>query len=123
MQTIVFAVPEAMMGDANQLALVMGSSPAEVRSFREPNFQRDTDDDEQEPERYCVRSTLVSDDWLTALSGTFTAPDFAPDADVTAATRARDAIDYTSQAEPDRIAARVGLSVAAAIAAFNVEAG
>ena len=120
MQTIVFAVPEAMVDDANQLALVMGSSPADVRSFREPNFQSGEDDD---AERYCVRSTLVSDDWLTALGGTFTAPDFALDADVTAATRARDAIDYTNQAEPDRIAARVELSVAAAIAAFNIEPG
>jgi len=116
--TLTIAVPEALMTDANQLFLVMGQSPADANSFREPNFERDRDEDE--PERYCVRSTVVSDEWLERLNGELLAPDFAPDADVAAATRARDAMDAESPAAPEKIAMRVGIPVADALAEFEL---
>ena|SRR6056297_3147049 len=123
MKTLVIAVPEALMDDANQLFLVMGQSAADVNSFRDFNFERmvgeETDDLVQE--RYCIRSTRVSDDWLAKLNGTLSAPDFAPDADLTAATRARDAIDYTIAVAPDKIAARLELPVPDAL--DEMEAG
>lgn len=115
-KTLTIAVPDALMPDANQLLLVMGQSPADANSFREPNFERG----DEEPERYCVRSAVVSDEWLERLNGELTAPDFAPDADVAAATRARDAMDADSPAAPGKIAMRVGIPVAYALAEFEL---
>lgn len=117
MNTLVIAVPEALMDDANQLFLVMGQSAADIHSFREFNFERMVESETDEPvqERYCIRSTRVPDDWLAKLKDTLIAPDFAPDADLTAASRARDAMDYEATIGPERIAVRVGLPVAQAL--------
>ena len=123
--TFIIAVPESKMADANQLFLVLGESPADVNSFREPNFEivhENEDDPEGETTRdvYCIRSTRVSDDWLTRLYEPLSRPDFAPDADLEAANRAQEALT-DGAIGPDVIAVRTGVDVPTALDEFGVE--
>lgn len=123
--TFIIAVPEDKIDDANQLFLIMGESPADVNSFREPNFEI-VHENEGEPEGettrdvYCIRSTRVTDDWLTKLYQTLERPDFAPSANLTGAKRAQDALS-DGPIGPDVIAVRVDADVPSVLAEFGVE--
>lgn len=116
--TFIIAVPESKMADANQLFLVMGESPADVNSFREPNFEIVHEDETRDV--YCIRSTRVSDDWLTRLYEPLSRPDFAQDADLEAAGRAQNALT-DGAIGPDVIAVRTGVDVPTALDEFGVE--
>ena len=116
--TFIIAVPENKMDDANQLFLIMGESPADVNSFREPNFEIVHEDETRDV--FCIRSTRVSDDWLTRFYEPLSRPDFAPDADLEAAGRAQKALT-DGAIGPDVIAVRTGVDVPTALDEFGVE--
>ena len=60
MTPITIICPEAHVGDANQLAMVLGESPADGLTFGVPGWQDD------EGARYAAASLQVSCDWIAA---------------------------------------------------------
>jgi hypothetical protein len=112
-------VPEAMIDDANQLALCLGQSAADVQTFK-PAAWKDAGDN-----RYSVSSTLAKATFPEAAAAALSAPAFAPDADLTAAERAQAALvihDPQSpvQADPSRILAVINDDAQAAVAIAGV---
>jgi hypothetical protein len=99
------AVPSAHIQDARQLALVLGESAVDIDTFRAASFQ------DAAGNAYAVASTVAKADFATRAQATLTAPDHAPNADITAATRAQALIaiedrladDAPIAATPDKI--------------------
>lgn len=116
---VTLACPEAMMPDANQLALVLGESAADDGTFRAAN-QRDANGD-----LYATASTVATPTFQTKASGELVAPDHAPDADLEAARRAQAALviydpDNPVQASPDILWAYVEAAPGDARAALDL---
>lgn len=113
--------PEAMMGDANALALVLGESAGDDRTFRAAGYE------DAMGNRYAVASSLVKPAFFTAAGSPLTVPDHAPGADLAAASRAQSAVVIFDpvapvQATPDRLLAIAGDDAAAALALAGVSA-
>ena len=113
--------PEAMMSDANQLALVLGESAGDDRTFRTAGHE------DAGGNLYAVASSLVKPAFFTAAGSPLAAPDHSPDADLTAATRAQSAVVIPDPAAPvpaapDRLLAIPGDDAAAALALAGVSA-
>ncbi|WP_138423729.1 hypothetical protein [Maritimibacter alexandrii] len=81
-----FVCPEALMADANQLALVVGESPADVHTFAQARFE------DAGGNRYAVASSLVKAGFLQAASSALEAPAHSPGVDLEAAGRAQAAV-------------------------------
>ncbi|WP_447045340.1 hypothetical protein [Vreelandella sp. H-I2] len=101
--TITIAVPAAHIADANQLALVLGETAADDQTFGALNYQ------DEAGNRYSVCSTVAKPIFTENAGKPLVAPEFAPAADLAAATRAQALLSINDQpAAHDRIAARVG---------------
>ena len=83
---VTICVPEALIDDANQLALCLGTTPWDAQTFG----QIWTED--ASGNRYTYAHTPVSAAWLASVGATLSAPAFAPDADLAAAGRAQAAL-------------------------------
>lgn len=120
---VVMAAPEAMMSDANWLMVVLGNSHADIDTFVELNFAKPVDPENPEAEvnAFSVRSIMMPEATYAKLSQKLVAPSFWPDADVAAATRARDAMVYTGEAVYSSIVSRVDVPVAQALVEFVLE--
>lgn len=97
------AVPEAHIGDANQLALVLGESAADDKTFTAARWQ------DAEGNKYAVCSTVAKAVFVDRAGQPLAAPEFAPDADLAAAGRAQALLRINSgPVTPDDIAAISG---------------
>jgi len=83
---VTIVVPEAMIPDANELALVLGEAPGDVNTFGGV-WARDAGG-----ARYAIACTHGGPGFPTDARSELTAPDHAPDADLEAATRAQTAL-------------------------------
>jgi hypothetical protein len=104
---VTIVVPEAMIPDANELALVLGEAPGDVNTFGGV-WARDAGG-----ARYAIACTHGGPGFPTDARSELTAPDHAPDADLEAATRAQTALvigtpDNPEMPAPDRITALLG---------------
>ena len=77
---------EALIPDANQLALVIGESAADDQTFGPAKWQ------DASGNLYAVSSTVATGSFESKATTTLEAPDHAPDADLTAAGRAQAAM-------------------------------
>ena len=112
-------VPETMIADANQLALCLGQSAADVHTFGAATWQ------DAGGNLYAVASTLATGTFVTSATSQIAAPDFAPDADLTAAGRAQAALviydqQAPVQADPSHILAIIHDDAQAAISLAGV---
>jgi len=113
--------PEAMMSDANQLALVLGESAGDDQTFLAAGYE------DAGGNLYAVASSLVKPAFFTAAGSPLAAPDHAPGADLTAASRAQAAVVILDPAAPvpaapDRLLAIPGDDAAAALVLAGVGA-
>ena len=100
------ATPAAHMPDANQLALALGESAADINTFTAARYQ------DAAGNLYAVCSTVAKPIFAQSASQPLQAPDFAPDADLEAATRAQSILNIEDRinggeaitATPDTIA-------------------
>lgn len=100
---ITIAVPEALIADANQLALILGESAADDQTFTTTIWQ-DADDN-----LYAVCSTVAKPVFVELAAQPLQAPTHAPDADIEAATRAQGLLSINDEpAAPGRIAVILG---------------
>lgn len=100
---VTIVVPADMQYEANQLALCLGTSARDVGMFGELTASNGM----------LYAGVRAPDEWVTAAQVPAVAPDFAPDADVTAARAAQAVLDvYTPDtaqaAQAGRITAVVG---------------
>lgn len=112
-------VPEAMIADANQLALCLGFTRHDAYTFRAASWQ------DAGGNLYAVASTLATGTFVTSATSQIAAPDFAPDADLTAAGRAQAALviydpQAPVQAGPSHILAIIHDDAQAAISLAGV---
>ena len=82
-QIATIAVPEALISDANQLALCLGESSADDQTFGAANYQ------DAEGNFYSVSSTVAKPVFAEKASQPLQAPNHAPGVDLEAATRAQ----------------------------------
>ena len=82
-QLATIAAPAAHMPDANQLALALGESSADDRTFTTATWQ------DADGNLYAVCSTVAKPVFAELAGQPLKAPDHAPDMDLAAATRAQ----------------------------------
>jgi len=82
-QIATIAVPEALISDANQLALYLGESSADDKTFTTANYQ------DADGNLYAVCSTTAKPIFAEKASQPLQAPNHAPGVDLEAATRAQ----------------------------------
>lgn len=80
---VTISVPEAHIPDANQLALCLGESAADDKTFGEPCWQ------DADGNLYAVCSTVAKPIFAQLAGQPLQAPDHAPDVDLEAAARAQ----------------------------------
>lgn len=96
--------PLSMINNLNQLALVLGESASDDQTFNMPNFENPETDDQ-----YCVASTVVKPIFGEMAGKPLVAPEYAPHADIAAATRAQALLSINDKPpSPDHIAVRLG---------------
>ena len=101
------AAPAAHIPDVNALALVLGESTHDAKTFTAARYQ------DADGNLYAVASTVAKPVFAQAAAQPLQAPDFAPDADLEAATRAQSILNIEDRlngsapvtATPDAIAA------------------
>jgi len=102
-QKATIATPAAHITDANQLALALGESAADDRTFGSANYQ------DAQGNLYAVCSTVAKPVFAELAGQPLKAPDHAPDMDLAPATRAQELLQINSGiATPDVIAAILG---------------
>ena len=100
---ITIAVPEQLISDANQLALVLGESAADDKTFTTANWQ------DADGNLYAVCSTAAKPVFVELASQPLQAPAHVPDVDIEAAARAQALLSINDQpAGPNRIAVILG---------------
>ena len=98
-QIATIAVPEALVSDANHLALALGESSADDQTFGAATYQDD------EGNLYAVASTVAKPIFAQLASQPLQAPNHAPGVDLEAATRAQALLQINGGiATPDVIA-------------------
>ncbi len=103
-QRVTIFGPPAMLGELNQLALVLGERAADDQSFSNINYVHP-----ETNEQYCVVSTVVKSVFSEMAGKALVAPDHAPHADIAAATRAQALLSINDKLpSPDHIAVRLG---------------
>jgi len=83
---VTIVCPEAMMADANQLALFLGETCRDDRTFTGASFE------DAAGHRYAVSSTVATPNFESKAALPLVAPSHAPHADLTAAGRAQAAL-------------------------------
>jgi len=97
------ATPLAHIPDANQLALALGESAADDKTFTTASYQ------DADGNLYAVCSTVAKPIFAELAGQPLQAPDHAPDMDVEAATRAQALLQINGGAvSPDVIAVILG---------------
>jgi len=118
-QRATIASPVAHIADANQLALALGESAADDKTFNTAAWQ------DAEGNLYAVCSTVAKPIFVQLASQPLQAPDHAPDMDVEAATRAQALLQINGgKATPDVTAVILGGRLESAqdhIAALGLE--
>lgn len=113
---IILAAPEELWGDANALALVIGEQPGDDKTFIATNAVG--------PGRhpFCYIECAVRPGVVEALTGieALQAPAHAPDADLSAAARAIEAIRLTGPCAPGFISLRVDADFDEALTALGL---
>ena len=102
-QKATIAAPAAHIPDANQLALALGESSADDRTFTSASYQ------DADGNLYAVCSTVAKPVFAELAGQPLQAPDHAPDMDLAAATRAQGMLQINGGAvSPDVIAVILG---------------
>ena len=102
-QRATIAAPAAHMPDANQLALALGESSADVQTFTTASYQ------DAQGNLYAVCSTVAKPIFAQIAGQPLQALDHAPDMDLAAATRAQALLQINGGiASPDVIAVILG---------------
>ncbi len=110
---VTIACPEALIGDANQLALCLGLGPEDAQTYGEACWQ------DAEGNRYAVASAIVSIRFAADAASKLTRPEWG--ANMAAAGRAQALIRLGDPASPDIIAAVIGDDAAQALSVLSVE--
>ncbi|MCK8485390.1 hypothetical protein MUY21_15210 [Aliiroseovarius sp. S2029] len=114
---ITIACPEHLMSQANQFALCVGNSPADVQTFGAATWE------DGAGERYALASLLAGVRFPQLAAAPLAAPAHAPDADIAGATQAQSVLRIWSPASTDsfpevgvdRLVAVIGLEAGLAI--------
>lgn len=122
MSRITCAVPEALVFDANQLAMCLGYGPADGETFRAANWQ------DAQGNLYAAASWEASDEWIATAQGPLTRPawDTAEIIDMDAAARAQAALTLWTgegdapKAQPAELTAIAGVDGVAALAMMGL---
>ena len=102
-QRATIASPVAHIADANQLALCLGESSADDKTFTSASYQ------DAEGNLYAVCSTAAKPIFAQLAGQPLKSPDHAPDMDLVAATRAQALLKINGgEASPDVIAVILG---------------
>ena len=102
-QRATIASPVAHIADANQLALALGESAADDKTFNTAAWQ------DAEGNLYAVSSTVAKPIFAQIAGQPLQAPDHAPDMDLAAATRSQALLQINGGiASPDVIAVILG---------------
>jgi len=102
-QRATIASPVAHIADANQLALCLGESSADDKTFNTAAWQ------DAEGNLYAVSSTVAKPIFAQIAGQPLQAPDHAPDMDLAAATRSQALLQINGgKATPDVIAVILG---------------
>jgi hypothetical protein len=102
-QKATIATPASHIPDANQLALCLGESSADDRTFSTASYQ------DAQGNLYAVCSTVAKPIFADLVGQPLQAPDHAPDMDLAAATRAQALLQMNGGiATPDVIAVILG---------------
>jgi len=102
-QKATIATPAAHIPDANQLALALGESSADDRTFTKASYQ------DASGNLYAVCSTVAKPIFAQMAGQPLKAPDHAPGMDLAAATRAQALLQINGgEASPDVIAVILG---------------
>ena len=102
-QSSTIAAPAAQIQDANQLALALGESAADDRTFTTASYQ------DAAGNLYAVCSTVAKPIFAQLAGQPLKAPDHAPGMDIAAATRAQGMLQINNGiASPDVIAVILG---------------
>jgi len=102
-QRATIATPAAHIEDANQLALCLGESSADDQTFGTASYQ------DASGNLYAVCSTVAKPIFAQMAGQPLKAPDYAPDMDLEAATRAQNLLQINNGiASPDVIAVILG---------------
>ena len=102
-QKATIAAPEALIADANQLALCLGESVADDKTFGTAIYQ------DASGNLYAVASTVAKPIFAQMAGQPLQAPDHAPGMDVSAASRAQAVLQINGGiAAPDVIAVILG---------------
>ena len=98
-QRATIAAPKHLMHEANQLALALGESIADDKTFTTASYQ------DTEGNLYAVASTVVKLVFAEMAGQPLKAPSHSPDMDLAAATRAQSLLQINNgKATPDVIA-------------------
>lgn len=111
---VTIACPEALIGDANQLALCLGYGVADALTYGAPVWQDGVGN------LYAVASTLVSETFAATAGSALVEPAWG--ADMAAAARAQAAIRIGGAADPARLVAVFDEDPQAALAVLGVTA-
>lgn len=109
---VTIACPEALIGDANQLALCLGYGPGDAQTYGAASWV------DAMGNRYAVASAVVSDGFAAAAVAQLTAPPWG--CDLSAAGRAQEKIRIGGRADPAALVAVFGDDPAAALAVLGV---
>ena len=102
-QSSTIATPVSHIPDANQLALALGESHADDRTFTSASYQ------DADGNLYAVCSTVTKPVFAQLAGQPLQAPDHAPDMDLAAATRAQALLQINGGiATPDVLAVILG---------------
>lgn len=100
---VTIAAPEQHIADANQIALVLGESAHDDRTFSHASYQDSLGN------LYALASTVVKPIFAQMAGQPLQAPVYAPDADIISATRAQALLRVNDgPATPDVIAVILG---------------
>lgn len=111
---VTIACPEALIGDANQLALCLGYGEADAQTYGAPAWQDSVGN------FYAVASALVSETFAATAGSALVRPAWG--ANMAAATRAQGAIQIGGAADPAHLVAVFGDDPQAALEVLGVTA-
>ena len=109
---VTIACPEALIGDASQLALCLGLGPEDAQTYGAACWL------DAAGNRYAVASAIVSSRFAADAAAPLAEPPWG--ADMTAAARAQALIQIGAPAAPDRLACIIGDDAGAALLVLGV---
>ena len=111
---VTIACPEALIGDANQLASCLGLGPEDAQTYGAACWQ------DAAGNRYAVASAIVGENFASAAASKLTRPAWG--ANMAAAGRAQSLIRLGEPASPDILAASIGDDVHQSLSILGVTA-